>query len=140
MSLTVDDLRLAHGHVTRGIIGAFYDVYNELGYGFSESVYANAFSIAAANRQLQFEREVPIRVVYCGETVGIFRADFVVERKVVVELKAVERILAGHENQLLNYLRASSLTVGLILNFGPKATKRRMIWTGGRADISDANG
>lgn len=139
MSLTVDDLRLAHGHITREIIGAYYDVYNALGYGFSESVYANAFSIATAKRQLQFEREVPICVVYCGVAVGMFRADFVVERKVVVELKAVERLMVGHESQLLNYLRASNLTVGLIFNFGPKAMKRRLIWTGGRADISDVN-
>lgn len=130
MSLTEHHLRLAHGAITHQIIGAFYDVYNELGYGFLESVYAESLPIEFAARGLSFQREALLPIWYKGRRVGEFRADFVVEHKIVVELKAAERLHAAHEAQLLNYLRATGHAVGLLLNFGPQATVRRLIWTG----------
>ncbi|MGH7656383.1 MAG: GxxExxY protein [Gemmatimonadaceae bacterium] len=119
-------LDLVHGDLTRGIIGAFYDVYNRLGYGFAESVYQHALPIALAKRGLKSEREVPLNVIYEQRTVGVFRADLIVEEKVIVETKVADKIVNVHEMQLLNYLKATGLNVGLILNFGPNATFRRM--------------
>ena len=130
MELAVNDLRLAHGEVSGQIIGAFYDVYNELGHGFPEAAYGTAMAIAMKDRGLASVRERPLVVRYKGQVVGDYRADYVVEDKIVLELKAAEAIIAAHESQLLSYLRASELTVGLVLNFGAKAGVRRVIWTG----------
>ena len=132
MGDSIDGLRLAHGEVTHEIIGAFYDVYNDLGHGFVESVYAKALPIALRRRGVPFQQEVALPVHYLDQLVGEFRADLVVAGCVVVELKAAEKIVGAHEAQMLNYLRASKLKVGLILNFGPRAGTRRLIWTGER--------
>jgi GxxExxY protein len=132
MEMAVNDLRLAHGEISGQIIGAFYDVYNDLGHGFPESIYAEAMAIAMKDRGLAFARERPLVVRYKGHVVGDYRADYVVEGKIILELKAVDAIVAAHENQVLSYLRASNLTVGLVLNFGAKAGVRRVIWTGSR--------
>ena len=120
-------LSLVHGDITRGNIGAFFDVYNELGYGFVESVYQRALPIALTARGIHSERELPLTVRYKGATVGDYRADLVVEGKVIVESKVADRILPVHEMQLLNYLKAKRITVGLVLNFGPQATFRRLL-------------
>jgi GxxExxY protein len=122
-------LRLLHGEATRGIIGAFYDVYNELGYGFVESVYQRALPVALQERGFRSEREVPLRVRYRGADVGFYRADLIVEGLVIVESKVADRILPVHEVELLNYLKATGKSVGLILNFGAKATFRRLLLT-----------
>ncbi|WP_396201142.1 GxxExxY protein [Gemmatimonas sp.] len=120
---------LLHGEITREIIGAFYDTYNALGWGYPESIYANAMPIFLRRRGLRLAREVVFPVVLEGVTLGEFRADLVIEHKVIVELKACERIIAAHEAQLISYLKASDLNIGLLLNFGPKAELRRIIWT-----------
>ena len=127
----IEHIWLAHGEVTREIIGAFYDVYNALGYGYVESVYANAMALALAARGLQFEREKLLKVHYLDRLVGEFRCDLLVEQQVIVEHKTAERLVVSHESQTLNYLRASGLSVGLILNFGAKPSKRRILWTKG---------
>jgi len=127
MPITVAQLKLAHSELTHQIIGAFYDVYNALGYGFVESVYAKALPIALATRGLRCQTEVPLPVFYRSHRVGEFRADMIVSDTIIVEIKAVERIVEAHERQLLNYLKASGLTVGLILNFGPRPSTRRFI-------------
>lgn len=107
---------LVAGNITREIIGAFFDVYNELGYGFAEGVYQRAMPIALAARGVGVgvEREVPLRVLFRGEPVGDYRADLLVEQRVIVEVKAVERLVAAHDAQLLNYLRATGLQLGLL--------------------------
>ncbi len=120
---------LLHGEITHEIIGAFYDTYNALGWGYPESIYANAMPILLAKRGMSYEREVPCRVTLEGIALGEFRADLVVAGKVIVELKACERIIAAHEAQLISYLRSSKLELGLLLNFGPKPERRRIIWT-----------
>jgi len=120
---------LLHGEITHEIIGAFYDTYNALGWGYPESIYANAIPIYLAKRGMRFAREVVFPVALHGVVLGDIRADLVVEDKVIVELKACERIVAAHEAQLISYLRSSTLELGLLLNFGPKPERRRVIWT-----------
>ena len=107
---------LLHGEITHDIIGAFYDTYNALGWGSPESIYANAMPIFLAQRGMRFAREVVFPVVLQGVALGEFRADLVVAGKVIVELKACERIVAAHEAQLISYLKASDLNTGLLLN------------------------
>jgi GxxExxY protein len=118
---------LVHGELTHGIIGAFYEIYRRLGYGYFEAVYQRALPIELAFRGLKAEREVPLTVRYRGELVGEYRADLIVEGKVIVETKAGERIIQAHEMQLLNYLSTTGLRVGLILNFGPRPSFRRLL-------------
>lgn len=110
------------------IIGVFYDVFNELGFGFLESVYRNSMQLALLAKGLSVEPEVAVPVFFRGRNVGDFRADLVVNGCVLLELKTAESISIAHEAQLLNYLRATKLEVGLILNFGPKAQVRRLAY------------
>jgi GxxExxY protein len=113
--------------LTRKIIGAFYDVYNALGYGFLESVYANALAYEIVSRGLHVVREATAEVRYKGEVVGSFRADLLVESRVVVELKASSKLHPAHPAQLINYLRSTDLEVGLLLHFGPRPGIQRFI-------------
>jgi GxxExxY protein len=112
--------------LTEKIIGVFYEVYNELGFGFLESVYREAMRIALGQAGFRVESEVPVPVSFRGALVGVFRADLVVEGRVVVELKTAESISKAHEAQVLHYLRASTIEVGLVMSFGPDAKFRRI--------------
>ena len=123
----MDESELLHGDVTRRVIGAFYYVYNRLGHGFLESVYQKALANTLERAGTRVLREAPMTVEFEGVAVGDFRVDLVVEERVIVEVKAVDRLGSMHEAQLLNYLRASGLDIGLLLNFGPKATCRRLV-------------
>ena len=107
----------------------FFDVYNELGHGFLESVYREAMTIALRYEGLQVEKEFPLAVRFRGQLIGDFKADLVVKGSVIVELKAVKSLGPAHEAQVLNYLRASVLEVGLLLNFGPKPQVRRLAFS-----------
>lgn len=118
--------RLLHPEISREIIGAFFDVYNALGYGFLEVVYRRAMAVALRRRGLHVDQEAPFTVHFAGEPVGDYRADIVVGHRIIVECKSTDRLTATHEAQLLNYLRASGLGAGLLLNFGPQATFRRL--------------
>lgn len=118
---------LLHQHITDGVIRVFYQVYNELGGGFLESVYQNALTLALRQSGLDVERELPVPVFFRGVRVGDFRADLTVNGSVLLELKAVASLDRAHEGQILNYLRATSYEVGLLLNFGPKPQFRRMV-------------
>jgi GxxExxY protein len=108
---------LKHGELTEKIIQVFYEVYNELGHGFLESVYRNAMEIGLRQSGLIVTRELPIAVWFRGEDVGDFRADLMVQELVLLELKTSESISRSHEAQLYNYLRATQVEVGLLLNF-----------------------
>ncbi len=112
---------------TRRVIGAFYEVYNTLGWGFLEAVYARALEHELRARGVRVEREVLIEVHYKGAMVGVFRADMLVEGRLVVELKATPAIGAADRAQLSNYLRGSDLGEGLLLHFGPRASFRRVM-------------
>ncbi len=122
------DLSYKHSELSETIIGVFYEVYNELGYGFLESVYRNSLQLALLAKSLRVEAEVGTPVFFRGKNVGDFRADLVINGCVLLELKTAETIIIAHEAQLLNYLRATNLEVGLILNFGPKAQVRRLAY------------
>jgi GxxExxY protein len=112
------DSKLKHAEATERIIGIYYEVYNELGHGFLESVYQNSMFIALREAGLNVEREVPVPVRFRRQVVGEYRADLVVDDAVVLELKAVHLLEASHEIQLFHYLRATDFEVGLLLNFG----------------------
>lgn len=124
--------RLPHADTTRTIIGALYEVHGTLGSGFLESVYANSLVVELNAAGLRSERHVPFEIVYRGQPVGRYIADLIVESKVVVEVKAVRAIEAAHRAQLLNYLRASGLEVGLLLNFGASAQFKRVVYAAQR--------
>ncbi|MCC6280006.1 MAG: GxxExxY protein [Saprospiraceae bacterium] len=119
---------MKHATLTEQIIRVFYQVYNELGYGFLERVYQNALFLAF--RQAGFEVEVrkKIKVWFRGHEVGEYYADFIINNTVILELKATETLLEEHEAQLLNYLRGTEMEVGLLLNFGKKPEIRRKIY------------
>jgi GxxExxY protein len=126
---------LPHGAITGRVIGAFFEAYNELGFGFLESVYQEAMARAVTSAGLRIAREVPLDVWFRGEVIGTFRADLVVEDVVIVEVKAVRRLLETHVAQLLNYLRSTGLETGLLLNFGPRASFRRLAFANTRKRI-----
>lgn len=108
------------------IVAAFFEVYNALGFGFLESIYARALEIALKRRGLLVEREYPITVLFHGETVGQHRCDMLVERRIVIEIKSTERLSDVPKRQLRNYLRALNLKLGLVLHFGPRAEYHRV--------------
>lgn len=124
-----------HRETTSEIIGLFFTVYNEPGAGFLESVYRNALSVALDQRGVRNRREVPLDVYFRGARVGWFRADLLVEDCVVVEIKVANALERSHDAQILNYLRACPIEVGLLLNFGPQAKFRRFIYTNDRKVI-----
>ena len=114
-----------HSELTRKIIGAFYDVYNELGYGFLEKVYENALAIELNQRGFNVIQQHPIEVSYKEIVVGSYFADLIVNDKILLELKATKELKEEHEAQILNYLKATKYEVGLLLNFGPKPSHSR---------------
>ncbi len=126
---------LKHRELTEKIIGVFYDVYNELGHGFLESVYQSAMEIALKDAGLRVERELAIPVWFRRRDVGNFKADLVAEGCVLLELKTAQAIDRAHEAQLMNYLRATEIEVGLLFNFGPKPQFRRFVFENERKKI-----
>jgi len=114
-----------HKELTEKIIGCFFAVYNNLGYGFLEKVYENAMKLELENAGLAFESQKEIRVFYNGVQVGYYVSDIIVDDKVLLELKAVSELAPEHICQLVNYLRGTSIEVGLLLNFGRKPSFRR---------------
>ncbi len=117
-----------HSELTDAIINVFYHVYNTLGYGFLEKVYVNAMIHELRKRGFKADHKVAIKVYYEGVVVGEYEADLLVNDLIILELKAAETIAPEHEAQLLNYLRATGIEVGLLLNFGPKPHVRRKIY------------
>jgi len=119
---------MKYEELTEKIIGCAYKVYNQMGFGFLESVYEKCLLIELRKAGLSAESQIPIKVFYDGESVGEFAADILVEGVVILELKSVRRVVQAHEVQLVNYLTATNKEVGLILNFGPeKAEIKRKI-------------
>lgn len=123
-----------HADLTGEIIGAFYHVYNALGYGFLEAVYQNALMVTLRKRGHAVEVRQPVEVRFEGVVVGKYFADLIVNRLVIIELKSVETLCDAHEAQLLNYLRATDIEVGLLLNFGPKPQVKRKVFPNARKD------
>ena len=128
---------LKHSELTEKIIGVFYNVYNELGYGFLESTYAEAMVIALEDMGLRAAREVSVPVWFRGRKAGQYFADLLVEGAVLLELKTARSIDSSHEAQLLHYLRATEFEIGLLLNFGVRPQFRRLLFDNERKKIRE---
>jgi GxxExxY protein len=127
-----DDRSLLHYAITDRILRVYYDVRSELGHGFLEQVCHRAMAIALADEGLRIREEVPLTVWFRARQIARFCVDIVVEDVVLVEVKAFHQLEPRHKAQMLNYLRASDLEVGLLLNFGPRAEFERFVFSNAR--------
>lgn len=133
-----------HSGLTQRIIGIFFQVYNELGHGFIESVYENSLALALRADGFEVRQQIAVPVCFRGTKVGDFTADLLVDRLVLLELKVAKAIDQAHLAQLLNYLKATPIEVGLVLNFGPKPEFKRLVFGNERKvaapfqDLSDS--
>ena len=125
---------MLYEELTNKIIAAFYKVYNTLGYGFLEKVYERAMCIELDKMGLGFDNQKQIKVYYDNQIVGDYYADIAVEELVIVELKTAEKLHQDNEFQLINYLKATKMEVGLLLNFGKKPEFKRKIFSNDRKD------
>ncbi|UCH66666.1 MAG: GxxExxY protein [Ignavibacterium sp.] len=114
-----------HSDITEKIIKAYYNVYNKLGFGFLEKVYENSMMIELTKYGLNCTKQFPIKVIYDGEQVGEYFTDILAENSVIIELKAAEILHPDHEAQLVNYLKATEIEVGILLNYGTKPEFKR---------------
>jgi GxxExxY protein len=130
-------LGIKYADVTGKIIGIFYDVYNELGYGFLEAVYEESLVIALRQEGLVVNRQVSVPVWFRNQKVGEFRADVTVEECVLLELKCAKDLDPAHEAQILHYLKSTDIEVGLLLNFGLKPQFRRFLFDNERKRIRE---
>lgn len=121
-------MALLEEELSEKVIGAFYDAYNQLGYGFLEKVYENAMIVNLKKMKINGRQQVPIDVYFKENNIGSYFADLIVENKIIVELKAAKCLCKEHEAQLLNYLRATKIEVGFLFNFGIKPDFRRKIF------------
>jgi GxxExxY protein len=126
-----------HKNLTENIISIFYKVYNKLGYGFLEKVYENALMIEFKKESIPAVSQSPIKVFYEGDIIGEYFADILVDNKVIVEIKATKYLVKENEAQLLNYLKATDIEVGLLLNFGPKPEIKRKAFDNSRKILSE---
>ena len=118
-------MALPDGELTERIIACAYRVHNTLGAGFLEKVYENAMAVELESEGIAFRRQAPLKVMYRGQVVGEYFADLLVGDRVVCELKAEERLSSSHELQLVNYLVATGIDTGLLINFGRSVEARR---------------
>jgi len=126
MNTDIQDVKFRE--LTERIIKIFYKVYNTLGYGFLEKIYEHAMMIEFRKANISAVSQDPIKVLYDDEIIGEYFADILVDGKVIVEIKATKNLIIDHEAQLLNYLKATDIEVGLLLNFGPKPEIRRRVF------------
>src|SRR2546423_15449413 len=126
--MNTNEHRFRYPLLTQKIIGVFFEVYNELGVGFLESVYHKSLVLALDAAGLSACSRVDIPVWFRGHQVGQFEGDILVEKRVLLELKAVRGLDSSHQAQLLNYLRATEIEIGLLLNFGPKPEFKRLVF------------
>jgi GxxExxY protein len=131
----LDHAGFKHGEITQKIIGVFYEVYNDMGYGFLESVYGKSLALALNLSGLKACRKIEIPVMFRGHNVGDFEADMLVESCVLLELKTARSLESSHEAQLLNYLRATDIEVVLLLNFGLRPQFKRLVFDNPRKSI-----
>ncbi len=129
---------LKHRELSEKIIAAAYAVHKELGYGFVEKVYKNALAIELQENGVKCALEAPLKVLYHEKTVGDYYADMIVDNKIIVEVKAVSNLAPIHEVQLVNYLKATGLQIGLLINFSESVkVKRRVFGYDTDTDLSD---
>src|SRR5260370_14227573 len=137
--MNADTRGLKLKQLTETIIGVFFEVYNELGHGFLDSVYERAFEVALTSKGLDVRRQIQVPVWFRGHKVGDFVADVLVDRSVLLELKAARTLDSAHEAQLLNYPRATEIEVGLLFNFAIKPEFRRLAFDNSRKQVKQLN-
>ena len=130
MNTDCEDIK--YKELTDKIIKIFYRVYNKLGYGFLERIYENAMMIEFKRESIPAVSQSAIKVFYEDEIIGEYFADILVDDKVIVEIKAAKNLVVENEAQLLNYLKATNIEVGLLLNFGPKPEVKRKVFDNDR--------
>ena len=130
-------MELKHKNITEIIIKAYFEVYNELGFGFLESIYESALSIALSDKGLGVERQKDVSVYFRGQLIGVFRPDLIIEDKVIIEFKAVKHLLPEHEAQILNYLKSTDIEVGMLINFGQTTKFKRFVFENSRKAIRE---
>ena len=123
---------ILYHELTKSIIKLFYEVYNELGHGFLEKVYQNAMYLELRSQGFKVEPQRQIKVYYKNELVGDFFADLLINDVIILELKACDSLVKAHYVQTLNYLKATNIEIGLLLNFGEKPEIKRLIFTNNR--------
>ncbi|WP_264520218.1 GxxExxY protein [Flavobacterium sp. N1994] len=123
---------LLHKKISDAVLKAYYDVYNQLGYGFLEKVYQNAMYLELKSLGYTVEAQKQIKVYFKNQLVGEYYADIVIEEKIIIEIKACELLMSVHIAQLMNYLKATEVEVGLLLNFGEEPEFKRIIYTNDR--------
>ncbi|MDI5894275.1 GxxExxY protein [Flavobacterium algoritolerans] len=126
---------ILHKELSESILKVFYDVYNELGYGFLEKVYQNAMYLELKSQGFKVEPQKQIKVYYKNELVGDFFADLLINDLIILELKACDSLVKAHYVQTLNYLKATNIEIGLLLNFGEKPEIKRLIFTNNRKNL-----
>jgi len=126
--MNANEREFKHRELSKKIIGVFYEVYNELGHGFIESVYHKSMVIALKTAGLEVRSPVVIPVFFRNHRIGDFEGDVLVDGSILLELKAVRTLDSSHQAQLLNYLRATDIEVGLLLNFGVKPEFKRLVF------------
>ena len=128
---------LLHEELTAKIRDAFYHVYNSMGPGFAEKVYENALALTLRKQGFEVRQRIHIKVYFEGEVVGTYEADVMVNDVVIIEAKTVSKLISEHEAQLFNYLHATEIEVGLLLNFGPRPEyKRRVVSNANKRHLS----
>ena len=127
--MTVLKENYKYSDITEKIIKEAYYIYNSLGYGFLEKVYENALCKRLAKGRLKVNQKFPILVYFDNEIIGEYFADLLVEEKVIVEIKAIEKLNSIHEVQLVNYLKATKIEIGLLINFSPKIQIKKRIFS-----------
>jgi len=133
----MDEEEIIHGEITKAVIGLAFEVSNELGCGFLESVYENALLMLLRQRGFSVKSQWPIKVMFRGTCVGDFIGDIVVDDKVLIELKTVKTLAPEHHAQIINYLNATGIKVGLLINFGPSRLEYRRYTRNRTPNISD---
>ena len=123
------NISLLHQSITNTILKVYYEVYNELGHGFLEKVYQNAMYFELKARGLKVESQKEIKVYFKQQLVGEYYSDLIVENKVIIELKATEVLMNAHVAQTINYLKATPIEIGILLNFGSEPEFKRLIYT-----------
>ena len=132
LNLGLDMSTFLHKSITEDILKVYYDIYNQLGYGFLEKVYQNAMFFELRNKGYDVKAQSPIKVYLKGQLIGEYYADLIIDNKIIVELKACELLMSVHIAQLMNYLKATEVEVGLLLNFGEEPEFKRIIYTNDR--------
>jgi len=128
-------MSLLHQEKSEKVIKAFYDVYNALGYGFLERVYEAALIIQLGKVGFNVKKQCPIKVYFDGQIIGDYFCDIIVDDSILIELKSVESLVVAHKKQIINYLKASEMELGLLLNFGEKPQIERFIFTNDRKPL-----